>query len=160
MSPTMTPPGDRRIAGFRECNVCQAVSCYQGMTPPWTINLLVHEMRHGEIRFHFHLGGLGHPGGSRSLFWLFKASNWPPNLLFFSHRNCIGQKFAMNEMKCILAHILRRYTFHSMEHLDKVVVQMEMVLRPKTPLKVMVKDRRAKTCHHPAERATMQGVTI
>lgn len=57
-------------------------------------------------------------------------------------RNCIGQKFAMAEMKTILLHMLRNFDFESITQLDKARVQMEMVLRPKCPLEMRISPRR------------------
>lgn len=56
-------------------------------------------------------------------------------------RNCIGQKFAMAEMKTILLHLLRNFEFESVTPLDKARVQMEMVLRPKCSLDIRVMQR-------------------
>lgn len=56
-------------------------------------------------------------------------------------RNCIGQKFAMAEMKTILLHLMKSFTFESVTPLDKARVQMEMVLRPKCPLNIRIKAR-------------------
>lgn len=56
-------------------------------------------------------------------------------------RNCIGQKFAMAEMKSILLHLTRNFEFESITPLDKAKVQMEMVLRPKSALNIRVKPR-------------------
>lgn len=56
-------------------------------------------------------------------------------------RNCIGQKFAMAEMKTILLHMTRNFEFESVTPLDKARVQMEMVLRPKCPLHIRVRPR-------------------
>lgn len=56
-------------------------------------------------------------------------------------RNCIGQKFAMAEMKTMLLHFLRNFTFESITPLDKARVQMEMVLRPKSALNIRIKAR-------------------
>lgn len=56
-------------------------------------------------------------------------------------RNCIGQKFAMAEMKTILLHLMRNFQFESITPLDKARVQMEMVLRPKCPLNIRVSSR-------------------
>lgn len=53
-------------------------------------------------------------------------------------RNCIGQKFAMAEMKTILVHLIRNFQFESITQLDKARVQMEMVLRPKCALEMRI----------------------
>lgn len=57
-------------------------------------------------------------------------------------RNCIGQKFAMAEMKTILLHLTRNFEFESITPLNQVKVQMEMVLRPKCPLNIRIKPRK------------------
>lgn len=57
-------------------------------------------------------------------------------------RNCIGQKFAMAEMKTILMHLVRNFEFDSITPLDKARVQMEMVLRPKCALNIRIKPRK------------------
>lgn len=57
-------------------------------------------------------------------------------------RNCIGQKFAMAEMKTILLNLVRNFEFESVTPLDKARVQMEMVLRPKSSLNVRIRPRR------------------
>lgn len=56
-------------------------------------------------------------------------------------RNCIGQKFAMAEMKTILLHLIRNFSFESITPLEKAEVRMEMVLRPKQALNIRVKTR-------------------
>lgn len=56
-------------------------------------------------------------------------------------RNCIGQKFAMAEMKTILLHLIRNFKFESVTPLDKARVQMEMVLRPKCSLNIRIRSR-------------------
>lgn len=57
-------------------------------------------------------------------------------------RNCIGQKFAKAEMKTILLHLMRNFTFESVTDLDKAKVQMEMVLRPKNALEMRISLRK------------------
>ena len=56
-------------------------------------------------------------------------------------RNCIGQRFAMSELKTVLALAVRHFRFESVEKLDKILFNMEMVLRPKMPLKVRIHER-------------------
>ncbi|NP_001310069.1 cytochrome P450 4C1-like [Tetranychus urticae] len=56
-------------------------------------------------------------------------------------RNCIGQKFALAELKIVLARLIRHYRFVSLDQPDKVLFTMEMVLRPKVPIKVKVYER-------------------
>ena len=51
-------------------------------------------------------------------------------------RNCIGQRFAMSELKILLALLIKNFIFESTEPRDKIMFNMEMVLRPKVPLKV------------------------
>lgn len=60
-------------------------------------------------------------------------------------RNCIGQKFAMAEMKTILLHLLKNFRFESVTPLEKARVQMEMVLRPKCALNIRIKRRDIET---------------
>lgn len=57
-------------------------------------------------------------------------------------RNCIGQRFAMSELKVTLAFLLRHFRFESLEARDKITTQMEMVFRPKCPIRVRVYERR------------------
>ncbi|XP_048743248.2 ultra-long-chain fatty acid omega-hydroxylase-like isoform X2 [Ostrea edulis] len=55
-------------------------------------------------------------------------------------RNCIGQHFAMNEMKIILTHILRRYEL-SVDPDHEVNIKIGVVLRTKDGIKVKAKRR-------------------
>lgn len=56
-------------------------------------------------------------------------------------RNCIGQKFAMSELKIVLSYLVRNFTFKSVAPRDKILFNMELVLRPKTPLDIQVFER-------------------
>ncbi|KAI1307665.1 Cytochrome P450 4c3 [Halotydeus destructor] len=49
-------------------------------------------------------------------------------------RNCIGQKFAMNEMKIIVAHIVRRFKLKSLQTLDELRLANEIVMKPMRPM--------------------------
>jgi cytochrome P450 family 4 len=51
-------------------------------------------------------------------------------------RNCIGQKFALLEEKAMIATILRHFRITSLDYRDKIKVAPEMVMRPKTPIKM------------------------
>ena len=51
-------------------------------------------------------------------------------------RNCIGQKFAFHEMKIILADILRNFQIKSLDPIDKIVYKVELVVRPKVPIRI------------------------
>lgn len=49
-------------------------------------------------------------------------------------RNCVGQKYAIIELKTILAHVLKRFTVSSDVPIDDLVLTFEIILRCKTPL--------------------------
>ncbi|XP_037576391.1 cytochrome P450 4c3-like [Dermacentor silvarum] len=51
-------------------------------------------------------------------------------------RNCIGQKFALAEEKIVVANILRRFKIESLDHRDQVALAFEMVLRPRSGLRI------------------------
>lgn len=53
-------------------------------------------------------------------------------------RNCIGQRYAMSELKVIIAFLLRRFKFESITSRDKIITRMDMVLRSKHPIKVKI----------------------
>ncbi|XP_077541892.1 cytochrome P450 4c3-like [Haemaphysalis longicornis] len=56
-------------------------------------------------------------------------------------RNCIGQKFALAEEKIVLANILRHFKIKSLEQRDKVELVAEIVLRPRSGLKIQFTPR-------------------
>lgn len=64
-------------------------------------------------------------------------------------RNCIGQRFAMSELKIVLAYLLRYFRFESLDHRDKISAMMEMVYRPKSPLRMRVFERRKAETFQP-----------
>ena len=51
-------------------------------------------------------------------------------------RNCIGQKFAFQEMKIILSNIFRNFQIQSLDPIDKIVFGIELVTRPKKPIRI------------------------
>ncbi|KAL3173421.1 hypothetical protein MRX96_042086 [Rhipicephalus microplus] len=61
-------------------------------------------------------------------------------------RNCIGQKFAQLEDKILLAHILRRFTVHSMIPNEDLQMSLELVLRPTQGLHVKFTPQRTHGC--------------
>ncbi|CAG2113515.1 unnamed protein product, partial [Medioppia subpectinata] len=58
-----------------------------------------------------------------------KAANFMPFSL--GARDCIGQRFAMNELKVVLGRVLHCYAFRSLEPIDKVIEYHAMVKKPK-----------------------------
>lgn len=51
-------------------------------------------------------------------------------------RNCIGQKFALQEEKVVLATVLRYFSLQSCKQLDEVLMHPELVIRPKEPINI------------------------
>lgn len=56
-------------------------------------------------------------------------------------RNCIGQKFALMEMKTLVSRVLRNYRLQSMYHRDKVQMVAELVLRSRNGLHIKVSEK-------------------
>ncbi|XP_023241023.1 cytochrome P450 4C1-like, partial [Centruroides sculpturatus] len=56
-------------------------------------------------------------------------------------RNCIGQKFAMMEMKTVLANVLRHFRVKSLDHRDKIFESADVILRPKFGIRMIVEKR-------------------
>ncbi|KAI1307577.1 Cytochrome P450 4c3 [Halotydeus destructor] len=51
-------------------------------------------------------------------------------------RNCIGQKFAMNEIKIVVAHIVRRFKLKSLVTFDDLRLANQIVMKPTRPIKI------------------------
>lgn len=58
-------------------------------------------------------------------------------------RNCIGQRFALAEEKIIIANILRRFTLKSLDQRDQVELVSELVLRPRSGLRIQFTPRKS-----------------
>ncbi|KAK9872645.1 hypothetical protein WA026_018779 [Henosepilachna vigintioctopunctata] len=56
-------------------------------------------------------------------------------------RNCIGQKFALMEIKCALTEILRRFIIEPVDLTNDVRCMADMVLRPHGPVRVKFMQR-------------------
>ena len=56
-------------------------------------------------------------------------------------RNCIGQKFAMLEMKIILASVLRKYNVQAVTKRDEVDVNFALILKSDTPVNISFEKR-------------------
>lgn len=51
-------------------------------------------------------------------------------------RNCIGQKFAMFELKVLIAHILHNFRLEPVDEVDDVIISADITLTPSKPLHV------------------------
>ncbi|GFQ80848.1 cytochrome P450 4c3 [Trichonephila clavata] len=56
-------------------------------------------------------------------------------------RNCIGQKFAIMEMKTVVTSILRNYSIESLDSRDKVLPVMQITLHPSIPVRIRIRPR-------------------
>ncbi|GFS75085.1 cytochrome P450 4V2 [Nephila pilipes] len=56
-------------------------------------------------------------------------------------RNCIGQKFALMEMKIFLSFILRNYSVKSLDPMGGVQLLMNVTLHPSVPLRISIRTR-------------------
>lgn len=57
-------------------------------------------------------------------------------------RNCIGQKFAVLEIKSILSKLLRNYEFHlSKDNGEEPILSSELILRPESSINFKILPR-------------------
>jgi cytochrome P450 family 4 len=56
-------------------------------------------------------------------------------------RNCIGQKYAMLEMKTILSYNLRHYSLRSLDKRKDINLVMELVMRPEKGIRLNITPR-------------------
>ncbi|KAI7815338.1 cytochrome p450 [Rhyzopertha dominica] len=56
-------------------------------------------------------------------------------------RNCIGQKFAMNEEKTLIASIIRKYRVRAVEKQESVKLMSELILRPQEGIRITLEPR-------------------
>lgn len=56
-------------------------------------------------------------------------------------RNCIGQKFAILEEKCVISSIIRRYKVEAVDRREDLTLLGELILRPKSGLRVKLTRR-------------------
>jgi len=59
-------------------------------------------------------------------------------------RNCIGQKFAMLELKTVLSNILRHYRLRSLDTRDTVNLMSELVLKPEKGINLTITPRETR----------------
>lgn len=59
-------------------------------------------------------------------------------------RNCIGQKFALIEMKIVLSQVMRKFRLKSLQKRDELELAVEIIVRPRNGLKVCFEPRNNK----------------
>ncbi|GFU30306.1 cytochrome P450 4V2 [Nephila pilipes] len=56
-------------------------------------------------------------------------------------RSCIGQRFAMMEQKIMFAHLMRNFSFESLDSRDKVLPACSIFLKPSRTIRIKVRPR-------------------
>ncbi|RZB40932.1 p450 domain containing protein, partial [Asbolus verrucosus] len=56
-------------------------------------------------------------------------------------RNCIGQKFALLELKTVLCGILRKFSLEKVDDMHDITFKADLVLRPKNDIKIKILQR-------------------
>ena len=60
-------------------------------------------------------------------------------------RNCIGQKFAINEIKIIMAKVLLNYSLVSLEERDELIIFDGLLSKPLNGIKMLIRRRSVET---------------
>ncbi|XP_069680223.1 cytochrome P450 4C1-like isoform X2 [Periplaneta americana] len=58
-------------------------------------------------------------------------------------RSCIGQKFAMLEMKVMVSSVLRHYEIRSVDKVEDLVLLFEVILKPKNGFRISITPRKS-----------------
>ncbi|OQR73969.1 cytochrome P450 4V2-like [Tropilaelaps mercedesae] len=63
-------------------------------------------------------------------------------------RNCLGQKFAIIEMKTVLAQVMRKFRLKSLQKRDELELAIEVIVRPRNGLQVRFERRKKDTTNY------------
>lgn len=56
-------------------------------------------------------------------------------------RNCIGQRFANMELKCVLATVLQKFTINSLDSIEDVKIRTDLILNPTAKIRMKFESR-------------------